>query len=320
VLQIHLSRRCNLACAHCYSNSAPTASDTLDPALVSAAIGDAASLGFRTVSLSGGEPLLYEALDRVVESAEAHGLAINLVTNGFAVPSKRFSQLADKFGVIALSLDGPEARHNRVRGTARAFHRVELAARELRAAGHCFGILHTLTRESLPDLEETVAIAADWGAAIVQIHPFERAGRGLDAAGMTTLGPEERLDALLLSALLADQFPLLRIHLDLVHRDVARRAPETIHGAPLRRPQLPRELVVQEDGSVVPLTYGLDRAWQVTNLNSLSLRAAWPGFIEHSWPQLRRRLRAACIAVARGVHGEVASWHETLRQSCLPAA
>ena len=53
ILQIHPSLRCNLACRHCYSVSGPQASLELDAATVTAAIEDAAALGYRVVSVSG---------------------------------------------------------------------------------------------------------------------------------------------------------------------------------------------------------------------------------------------------------------------------
>jgi hypothetical protein len=76
----------------------------------------------------------------------------------------------------------------------------------------------------------------------------------------------------------------------------------------------PRELVLEETGRVVPLTYGLDHAWTVTDLRRRALASAWPDYLRSAWPDLRRRLRAACLAVARGRHGEVVAWHGTVRQ------
>src|SRR5262245_34052241 len=62
ILQIHASRRCNLACAHCYSSSSPQELGSLSPELVAQAVRDASAIGVRVISLSGGEPLLYGGL------------------------------------------------------------------------------------------------------------------------------------------------------------------------------------------------------------------------------------------------------------------
>lgn len=314
ILQVHPTRLCNLACAHCYSGSSPDERLALRPEQIAAVIEDAAGLGFNVVSLSGGEPLVYDGLDEVVATARRVGSRVNLVSNGILIRSKRYERFAGQFSVVALSLDGLAARHNRIRGSEKSFEQVRRAAQSLHRAGQPFGIIHTLCVESMDEVEDVAALASDWGASLLQLHPFEPSGRGLGASGLTPLGDDQRLDAFLLAALLAEEYRHMRIQLDLVHRDVARRLPVAIHGAPLREPMEPRELVLQEDGRVVPLTYGLDRRWDVANVAQASLAASWPEFLRARWPGLRRRLRAACIATARGRHGEVVGWHSLIRE------
>lgn len=313
ILQVHPTRLCNLACAHCYSSSSPSARATLHPDLIGGAIQDAAVLGFKVVSLSGGEPLVYDGLEEVIAAARHVGSRVNLVSNGILIRSRRYERLAGSFAIVALSLDGLSERHNATRGSATSFESVRAAAEELRRSNQPFGIIHTLCSESMRELEALTNLVSDWGASLLQLHPFERAGRGAFVAGMTELSEEERLDALLLAAVLEGDFPQLRIQLDLVHRDVARRMPAAIHGAPLREPLKPRELVLQDDGRVVPLTYGIDSAWTVADLSRERLSMGWASFIETRWPDLRRCLRRACGAIARGRHGEVVAWHAVMR-------
>lgn len=313
ILQVHPTRVCNLACAHCYSSSSPSARETLPRGQIIGAIQDAAALGFTVVSLSGGEPLAYDGLEELVDAGHSVGSRVNLVSNGLLICSKQYERLAGKFGIVALSLDGLPERHNVIRRSEKSFDGVRRAAAELRRCDQPFGIIHTLCSESLPEIETLATIASDWGASLFQLHPFEAAGRGATSCGMTMLCDEERLDAFLLAAVLQDQFPKLRVQLDLVHREVARRIPAAIHGASLREPLKPRELVLQDDGRVVPLTYGMDSAWTVADLRQERLSTGWVSFVETRWLHLRRRLRVACVATARGHHGEVVAWHSLIR-------
>jgi len=285
----------------------------LRPDRIGGAIQDAAALGFNVVSLSGGEPLVYDGLEEVIDAARHVGSRVNLVSNGILIRSSRYERLAGSFGIVALSLDGLPERHNATRGSARSFESVRAAAEELRRSNQPFGIIHTLCSESMPEMEALTELVSDWGASLLQLHPFEPSGRGASSAGMSVLAEEERLDAFLLAAVLQGDFPHLRIQLDLVHRDVARRMPAAIHGAPLREPLKPRELVLQDDGRVVPLTYGIDSAWTVADLSRERLSTGWASFIETRWLDLRRRLRRACVATARGRHGEVVAWHAVVR-------
>jgi Fe-coproporphyrin III synthase len=313
ILQVHPTRHCNLACAHCYSSSGPHERQALRPDTIAGAIEDAAGLGFNVVSLSGGEPLLYDGLDEVLATARGVGSRVNLVSNGILIRSRRYERFAGQFSVVALSLDGLAGRHNLIRGSGKSFEQVRLAAHALHSAKQAFGIIHTLCAESIDEVEDVAALASEWGASLLQLHPFEPMGRGTAGVNMTSLSDTERLDAFLLAAILADDYPHMRIQLDLVHRDVARRLPSAIHGAPLRHPMEPRELVLQEDGRVVPLTYGMDSAWDVADLARERLAASWPAFIQTRWPGLRRRLREACVAVARGRHGDIVAWHGLIR-------
>lgn len=314
ILQVHPTRLCNLACAHCYSRSSPLERQALRPDHIASAIEDAAGLGFNVVSLSGGEPLLYDGLSEVLETAQRVGSRVNLVSNGILIRSARYRRHAGQFTVVALSLDGLPDRHNRIRGSDKSFAQVRAAAKELRGAKQSFGLIHTLCSESLDEVEELAAMASEWGASLLQLHPFELAGRGTSGANMTPLSDDERLDAFLLAAVLAEEYEPMRIQLDLVHREVARRFPMAMHGAALQHAMEPRELVLQDNGRIVPLTYGLDSAWSVADVTRETLAAAWPVFLERRWPMLRRRLRAACVSTARGRHGEVVAWHALIRR------
>jgi Fe-coproporphyrin III synthase len=313
VIQVHPTRRCNLTCVHCYTDSSPQARGGLDPGLLCAAVEDAARLGFDVVSLSGGEPLLYDALGELVQTARHAGQRINLVSNGALINSPRYRRLAGSFSLVALSLDGLAPRHNAVRGSPRSYDQVRRAAATLRADGQGFGLIHTLTAESLDEIEAIAALAVEWGASLLQLHPFEPSGRGLQASGMTPLSAHERLIAWLLVHALQAEHPTLQFQLDLVHRDIARKVPRALGAAALREAVPPRELVLDERGVVVPVGHGMASRWQVTNIHERSLAQAWPEFIATTWPALRRVLRTTAQAVGRGEHGEVAAWHELLR-------
>src|SRR5271157_5562167 len=82
VLQIHASRTCNLACAHCYSHSSPVADEGVPAAALSRLIDDAAESGYRAVAFSGGEPLVYPGLLEALRRARAVGLSTSVTTNG----------------------------------------------------------------------------------------------------------------------------------------------------------------------------------------------------------------------------------------------
>jgi|GEM_PF-2808402 len=94
--------RCTGACAHCVANSSPKRREKIDFALARDIVRDAISLGFKVLSFTGGESLLYErevlALARM--ASREGGMSVLVMTNGFWARSERQAdafarQLAD---------------------------------------------------------------------------------------------------------------------------------------------------------------------------------------------------------------------------------
>ena len=311
ILQVHPTRLCNLSCSHCYTDSSPAHHGSLDPALLCRAIADAGALGFDVLSLSGGEPLLYRGLDDVLQVARSANQRVNLVSNGILVANQRYERIAGSFDTVALSLDGLADRHNAIRNSPRSYEQVRQAAAILRQDGQCFGLIHTLTAESLDEVEELVSIALEWGASFLQFHPFESSGRGTTANGMSELSAHERLIAWLTIRALEARCPEIRLQLDLIHRDVVEAAPEVVGASSsVSRPQ---ELVIDECGTVVPVCHGMPRSWRVTDLVTESLLDAWPNFVDNEWPARRVELEQVARDVVDGAHGEVVAWHAVVR-------
>ena len=84
-LAVMLTRRCNMACAHCSVESGPKAG-TKGPPLpeLLRAVRDAAASGVRYVNVTGGEPMLRErAALEVVRECRRLGIGTRITTNGF---------------------------------------------------------------------------------------------------------------------------------------------------------------------------------------------------------------------------------------------
>ena len=84
VIAIMLTRRCNMACAHCSVESGPrVASQPTDDELLQL-VRDAAKMGAVSVQLTGGEPMLREDLVmKMLTEVRAAGMGATLTTNGF---------------------------------------------------------------------------------------------------------------------------------------------------------------------------------------------------------------------------------------------
>lgn len=138
VVHLHPTLRCNLACHHCYSSSAPYLTEGLDLPRVLDALALLAAEGYTTLSLSGGEPLLYPGFSELVRGAAARGVRVNVVTNGTVLSGPRLGGIAELLSFVAVSVDGAPERHDRIRGRDGTFAHTQRGLALLRETGVSF--------------------------------------------------------------------------------------------------------------------------------------------------------------------------------------
>jgi Fe-coproporphyrin III synthase len=279
VLQVHPLHRCNLACAHCYTASGPTAREELPLELLSACLEDAVHLGYRQLAVSGGEPLLYKPLARLVAHARSLGMISTLTTNGMLATPATWAGLAPFVDVVAISIDGTPREHDTIRRREGAFARTLANLETIRSSGVPFGFIFTLTQHNVDSLEFVVRLAADFGARGVQVHPLTLQGRA--ATDMCHARPDD----LELAAALAEADELGRVHGIPVQVDSVTRAQLFAHhdhfvpARPVERlADVAPTLIVNADGAVVPLTQDVAPRLGLGTLTKASLTSladAW---------------------------------------------
>jgi len=112
--------------------------------------------------LSGGEPLLHSSLTALCHAVHGEGIRITLLTSGLLL-GPRARMIAGNFDDIIVSLDGPPAIHNRIRGIPQAYQKMSDGIKALRGLrpdipiqGRC-----TVQMENCTSLRETVGAARD---------------------------------------------------------------------------------------------------------------------------------------------------------------
>jgi MoaA/NifB/PqqE/SkfB family radical SAM enzyme len=284
-LQVHPSRRCNLRCRHCYTASGPDERDALPVAALAGAVSDAAGLGYVELAVSGGEPLMYDGLEELLAAARDAGLATSVTTNAMALTPRRLARLRPLVDLLAVSVDGTPASHDRMRAHDRAFATMAARLPGLRDSGIPFAFITTLTLHNAHELPWLMDFAEAEGAALLQVHPLDGRGRAVDGLLGDRPDAVELGAALLAAAAFAP--PGLVVHVDAVLREQLAAWPERF--AALGSAADPRlaswlpSLVVEPDGAVVPLTYGLDRRFALGSLAGpgtaplRELAASWVG-------------------------------------------
>jgi MoaA/NifB/PqqE/SkfB family radical SAM enzyme len=272
VVQVHPTLRCNLRCHHCYSTSGPELSGGLEIEDLERLVPELVAEGFNGLGVSGGEPLMYPGLSRLLEAAAAAGLATAVTTNGLLLTERRLKEIAPHLTLLAVSVDGMPESHNRLRDLPTAFDKMAAKLAMLRASGVPFGVIFTLTRHNLPELAWVAGFAAEQGASLLQVHPLESVGRARDYE----LTPPDDLElayAFLEIARLAEAYRgRMAIQYDAADRTLVAEDPSRVFAVPAipadeaaRAPlaELLPLLVVQDDGWIVPVQYGFSRRYAV---------------------------------------------------------
>jgi MoaA/NifB/PqqE/SkfB family radical SAM enzyme len=298
-LQIHPTRFCNLTCLHCYSSSGPHQREALDAPLLVDAITQAGAEGYNDIAFSGGEPILYGDLRRLLEHAKSLGMLTSLTSNGILLKGERLARLQGVTDLLAISLDGVPESHDTMRNAPQAFERMRANLDGVRTTGIPFGFIFTLTQHNLHELRWVTAFAVEQGASLLQIHPLEEVGRGkTELRGQRPDELEASFAYLQTIRMQAEVGNALAVRVDLVHRERLREAADRLNaGTCDARPadrslsDIINPLVIEPDGTVVPLQYGFSRRCQVGNLHRTSFSAMAAEWKRRVFPEFRELVR-----------------------------
>jgi Fe-coproporphyrin III synthase len=286
VLQVHPTRRCNLRCLHCYSESGPEERGELPAELLIQAIADGAVEGYNVLGVSGGEPFMYSGLATILHSARALRFVTTVTTNGTTVTARALDRVRANLDLLAFSIDGKPESHDRMRNSDAAFERMRRGASLARSAGIRFGFIFTLTQCNVHELDWVARFAVSEGAQLLQIHPLEITGRA--RSELADERPDDREAAFGFVEFARLQLELgdrIQLQLDLADRDVLRANADAVFAGCSRGGCASEELaalvsplIIEADATVVPIRYGFDRAYAIGNLHDANLRqlgAAW---------------------------------------------
>ena len=148
-----VTRKCNLACAHCYlgeSEDVEFPRELIEPLLSQFS----AMQGLR-VLVSGGEPTVYRHFQFLNEIIDQYPLRFVLLTNGFTLNAPFAKRL--KFHEVQISLDGMKRGHEVIRGEG-TFARVLQAMESVKSAGLDLSVATMVHRGNLSEWDEMQAL------------------------------------------------------------------------------------------------------------------------------------------------------------------
>jgi Fe-coproporphyrin III synthase len=130
ILILNIHNRCNCRCVMCdiWKHTEDLQLNVADMERHRESI---RALGVRNVVLTGGEPLMHRDLDKLCAFFRELKIRLTLLTTGLLL-MRRAETVAACFDEVIVSLDGPEAMHDRIRQVPGAFALTEKGIAEVR--------------------------------------------------------------------------------------------------------------------------------------------------------------------------------------------
>jgi MoaA/NifB/PqqE/SkfB family radical SAM enzyme len=134
--------------------------DQIGPDQFDRQLPDIEKLGVEWVVFSGGEPLLHADLFRKAAELRRRNIRITLLSSGLLL-SRYAERIVRHFDDVIVSLDGPRAVHDGIRGVPRAFELLAAGVDAIHAAAPGFPVSArcTVQRANSAHLSRTVAAA-----------------------------------------------------------------------------------------------------------------------------------------------------------------
>jgi len=319
VLLVHLLRRCNLLCQHCYLDAISSQNNYLPADLVIRSLNEVKSLGISTVYLSGGEPMLYPELPNVLDSiSRQRCFDLCISTNGTLINEENVALLKDNKARVQVSIDGPAEYHDQFRGIKGTFFDACKGIEHMIAAEVPVSIITTICRDNINWLPRLAELAHEMGVDHIIVQPLEQLGRGFNIRDKK-LSNDQLCD---LSFMLSDLGSIYRssglsfslacyTHKFLQEHPCAAYA---CNGNRCHR-NISKEikrLVIREDGTVLPEIPTLDYRFALGNLKEGTLAELIHRYFENGYDRFDRLCRTVYDEVMPTWDSPFILWEEMI--------
>ena len=192
-----VTRTCNLTCPYCIASSSPKADYGLPTEDVKRIFDRLASAGVRRLDVTGGEPFIRQDIMELLRYAVDLGLETVVTTNGYFITESIAQELASLDIFTQVSIDGPRAVMDRVRGRG-AYDAAVAALQVLNRAGvqtrlNC--VLQKRFQDELAQImRDVVTLAGDVGTGSVYFIVVCAQGRASRGRDLMCFSPLEESD------------------------------------------------------------------------------------------------------------------------------
>jgi MoaA/NifB/PqqE/SkfB family radical SAM enzyme len=164
ILALSVHSACNCRCVMCDIWKANSERREISAAELEEHVAGIERLHVQRVMLTGGEPLLHRNLWTLCDRLRQLDIRITLVTTGLLVDTQA-AAIARSVDTVVISLDGPPAVHDAIRGVKCGFDRIARGVMALRAQPAPPRLIarSVVQRDNYRHLSETIAAARSMG-------------------------------------------------------------------------------------------------------------------------------------------------------------
>lgn len=181
-VSLNITKKCNLRCKHCFSNSGSPDSNELTTKELFNLIDQMKDAGTFFLAIGGGELLSRDDLFQVIKYARENFIAVSIVTNGLLINkeiAKKFDAL--NLNTITVSFDGLEKSHDQLRGKGsfrKTINKIKILRKYCQTA--IFATRVTVNSVNINEYKGLIRLAERLSLNLIRFTPILLLGRAKD--------------------------------------------------------------------------------------------------------------------------------------------
>ena len=184
VIAWNITKKCNYACKHCYSDS-NYGEDVNELRFdeITEIVNNFKQNNVPVILLSGGEPLIREDIFDIIQHITNQKIRTSLSTNGSLIDSNTAKSLK-KLGIsyVGISLDGMKDKNDEFRGVVGAFNDSIKAIENCHNVGQKVGLRFTLQKNNYKDIPDVLKLMEEMKVNRICFYHLVPSGRGREIA------------------------------------------------------------------------------------------------------------------------------------------
>ena len=278
-LKIEVNRECPLRCIHCSSNGEPHAPEKLELSRLTELIREFVEMGGETLAISGGEPLVYKGLPRILNVCHNLGIRPDFYTTGIysngvslkPIPDNLLGFLIQSQAKVIFSLHGAQAKsHEALTQVSGSLDTTMRAMQRTLDAGISTEVHIVPVANNIGEIADMVGMLTSIGVKRVSWLRFVPQGRGKINRSLLQLTREQLRQLAHMRVKLQQKYPEMAIRTGSPFNILCPQSPTPcIAGISV--------LAVRPDGGIVPCDAfkQFNGCYEFSNILEHSLSEVW---------------------------------------------